>query len=93
MDLNEYVGWLKGSDFANSKTLEFAILDVTQEGKDVVVKLTGQCGFRQISLWGNNQNTLIKKFGKNTDAWLGKKIAISSVIDANTGKTLRIIEQ
>jgi len=92
MDLNAYVAWLSDRDFQKANPQHFAILNVRKEEKDIVMDLTGQVGFRAVTLWGDNQNILIKAFGKNTDAWLGRKISISQVIDASTGKKNKIIE-
>lgn len=91
MELKKTYNWIGDLDFVKANPQHFAIAGVIDDEGDTVMQLHGSIGFRQISIWGNNQNSLIDAFGTNTDDWVGKKVAISQEIDPKTNKKLKVI--
>lgn len=66
--------WLN-RDMLSAEKTGFSILGTEQDGNDLILIITndkqGLCG---MSLWGDNKNKMIDKFGTDTDNWTGKPI-------------------
>lgn len=91
MELQKTYKWIADADFQQANPQHFVIMAITQDEGDIIMQMSGACGFRQISLWGENQNKLIDAFGGNTDKWIGKKLSISQNQTLN-GKKVKLIE-
>lgn len=89
MELERQFVWLP-KPLANGKSA--TILDLVKEGKDniLVVKMGEE--IYQLTIWGQVQNKLIDKFGKDTATWKGKGITFQVEQQVSTGKNiLRIL--
>lgn len=85
--------WIKDSDFSNMNPLTVRIDTYVLSGKDKVMVFSLPDGTtRQMSVWGENKNVLVRKFGSDTDTWLGKSCRITLYTDAADGKKKRRIE-
>lgn len=98
MRLEQEYTWIKDEDFNDSNPLTGKVLDVTtntnQWGKaeHVLQFQLDKGGYRQMSLWGNNLNTLVKKFGNESDNWKERTVKILFTTDPGTGKKVRSID-
>jgi hypothetical protein len=83
-------GWLPADLFKTANPLHAVIVGVVDNEDDTLLRVSIDKTIYQMSLWGNNQNFLVDKFGDDDDKWLGKQISISRVLDAVSGKNKTI---
>lgn len=84
--------WLKESDFNASNPLTVRIVQYSAVGKDRVMVFELPTGMtRQMSIWGENKNVLIKAFGNESDAWIGRTVRILQ-FTAQDGRLNRKLE-
>ena len=92
MQVSRQVNWIGADHFRAANPVTAAIASVTQadnRGKpdlQLVMAIDGQLDMLvRMSLFGENLNRLIAKFGNETDAWTGKRVQILREADV-TGK-------
>jgi len=83
MQVSRQVNWIGADHFRAANPLTAAVASVTQEdnkGKrdlQIVFALDGQLdALVRMSLFGENLNRCISKWGSETDAWIGKRVQI-----------------
>lgn len=85
--------WIKDSDFLNNNPLQVTIVDFVANGKDRILIFKLQDGTtRQMSMWGENKNALIRKFGSESDLWKAQTVRIMLYTDAGDNKKKRKVE-
>lgn len=92
MQVELKIKWLGERDFAKQNPRKFAITAVKCEkgkyGNDWIAELQSDGQFYQMSLWGDNLRTLVEKFGKESDNWIGKVISIKAELIAEEDGTI-----
>ena len=73
--------WLNAKDFGKINPLHAVITDIWIEkkarGDETVIEFLAEGQLRVcMSIWGNNKNVLIDKFGDEDSLWIGKHITI-----------------
>lgn len=89
MQLNKDTKWLGLSDFENSNPCTMQILKVEEENEELILQLKAPKGFRKLSLWGDLKNSLIDRFGFESEDWKNKEIKILMDTNPSTGKTVK----
>ena len=88
--------WIKDTDFNVENPLTCRIEGVIQDGKEKILQFTviSSDQKRQMSVWGNNWNGFVKKFGEGTDTddWKGKQFRLLQTTNAADNKKTRLIE-
>lgn len=90
--------WLSQADFSINNPAKFKIKAVIVDAKegdryDYTLNLENTLEQRRnLSIWGDNLNKMIDRFGDDTDNWINKEISIQLVEDVATGKNHRVIE-
>ena len=87
-----WLGSAKSRDFVDSNPETFLIAgfqEVLAKGKEdkqlIVMREDGKELIR-FSIWGENWNALIPKFGNETDLWMGKRIQVLRQLNPTTNK-------
>lgn len=87
--------WIKVEDIPDDADLVLTIVDVNEDspGMDNVVKLV--CSFRETSkllaLNVTNARTIEQLYGKDPNAWIGKRIALFKTEGQYAGKVMWVI--
>lgn len=85
--------WLKNEDFNAANPLVVRIVSYVRNSKDALLAFElPNKSTRQMSLWGDNKNTLVRELGTETDDWIGKQIRIAQFTNQADGKTIKRIE-
>lgn len=97
MDIPKVEPWIGDSDFLakNPQICKIDNIETNKNkwGKDEFVLLLDMDGAkRKISIFGDNRNKLIDKFGSNSDLWIGKFVQISQVERVPDGKKIKEIK-
>ena len=85
MELETQFTWLPKA-IANGKAA--TIKGVVKIGRDVIVYVQMEGKQYQFSIWGQLQNKLIDRFGKDTDKWTDQNIQFKVEEQINTGKRI-----
>jgi len=85
MELERQFVWLPKT-LANGKTAK--ILDLVKQGRDNILVVEMEKQTYQVTIWGQVQNKLIDKFGKDTSVWRGKEITFKVEQQIGTGKNI-----
>jgi hypothetical protein len=96
MKVQKQVRWLSDANFVAGKSGALVIQGVEfekdEEDRDnftlYLSTIDGQAV--RMSLWGDNLNSLIDKFGEDTDLWKGNIVNMEKTVSAD-GKSLRRI--
>jgi len=85
--------WLNDKDFQTANPLVVRIVSYIRNSKDALLAFElPDKTTRQMSLWGENKNILVRKLGEETDDWNGKTIRIMQFTNASDGKKIKRIE-
>jgi hypothetical protein len=94
MKLEKQTSWIGNSDFkiANPISVIITAVELAESfgKKDTQLYMKLGTEIKRMSLYGVNLNTLITKFGAETDTWINQAIRIEQVL-ALDGKTKKII--
>jgi hypothetical protein len=97
MDIPKVVSWIGDSDFEKQNPIVGKITAI-EEGKnkwgkpEFELHLGMENGnIRQISLFGDNRNNLVDKFGTDSTAWIGKSVQVTQLTDL-AGKKIKQIK-
>ena len=74
MQIEQQINWLNKKMFDTVNPIHMVIIDFTVNGRDKQLIVNIGKEIVKFSIWGNNLNELIKKFGNDTDKWVGKQI-------------------
>lgn len=99
MKLKADTNWVEDRLFRSANPHPFEVTavemrDVQGGKKDLVLFMRSMIDSEiyGISIWKKNKNTMINRFGDDTDAWIGKRISISQITDPNDGKKLKEVQ-
>jgi len=93
LKLEKVCRWVGKDFFDVANPHPCRITDVTKTEKDLLLFLKSELSgeISQMSLWGQNKNGLIDKFGSETETWRGKLVKVASTI-APDGKNLKELQ-
>ena len=74
MQIEQQINWLNKKMFDTTNPLNMVIIDFTVNGRDKQLVVTVGKEICKFSVWGNNLNEIIKKYGNDTEKWTGKHI-------------------
>lgn len=91
MKIERSVSWLPKSEMT-AEAENFTIESVDQVENDLRLTLqNAKFGTRIMSVWGENLNKLIDKFGDDGTKWKGKVIALKKEIRMSDNKEIVVV--
>ena len=87
MKLKKQVKWISAEDFQVANPLTAEIKEIyavqTKLGEDniLILDIKNLLAERQMSIWGDNLNKLVGKFGEETINWVGHQISITRTVN------------
>lgn len=87
--------WIKDSDFNSKNPIDCEVQDCVLGGKnnaEKILQFRTSEGMRQMSMYGDNWNLLVKSFGEETDDWKKHRFRLLQFTNATDGKKQRRIE-
>jgi len=96
MEIKPVVPWVGDRDFEKQNPI-FGKIESVQEGAnkwgkpEVQLNLDIEGQKRCVSLFGDNRNECIAKFGTDSEKWVGKSVQIALLTDPRDGKRSKTI--
>jgi len=97
MEVEKVVSWVGDRDFEKANPIFGKITGVVEGAnkwgrKEIQVQLEIEGQQRQVSLFGDNRNGVVDKFGTNSDLWIGKSLQIALLTNPQDGSKTKVIK-